>query len=59
MAQRLQQQLGVTLPKKPESVMPAPLPAEAEVFAGYPAFVSKSFVFGKGREAAHDQPEGG
>jgi hypothetical protein len=50
---------GVTLPKKPESVMPAPLPAEAEVFAGYPAFVSKSFVFGKGREAPHVQPEGG
>jgi hypothetical protein len=39
---------GITLPKRPESVMPAPLPAEAEVFAGYPTFVGKSFVFGKG-----------
>ena len=28
--------------------MPAPLPAEVETFAGYPTFVSKSFVFGKG-----------
>jgi hypothetical protein len=39
---------GETLPKRPESVMPAPLPAEAEVFAGYPTLVSKSFVFGEG-----------
>ena len=39
---------GVSLPKRPETVMPAPLPAEAEVFAGYPTFVSNSFVFSKG-----------
>jgi hypothetical protein len=39
---------GETLPKRPESVMPAPLPPEAEVFSGYPTLVSKSFVFSKG-----------
>ena len=41
---------GVTLPKRPESVMPvpAPLPPEAEVFEGYPTLVFKSFVFGEG-----------
>ena len=44
----LPQKPGVMLPKRPDSVMPAPLPAEAETFAGYPTFVSKSFVFGKG-----------
>ena len=38
---------GVTLPKRPESVMPAPLSAEAEGFRGYPTFVIKSFVFDK------------
>jgi hypothetical protein len=50
---------GVTLPKRPESVMPAPLPAEAETFAGYPTFVSKSFVFSKGSDYQRQQPEGG
>jgi hypothetical protein len=49
---------GMTLPKKPETVMPAPLPTEAEAFAGYPTLVSKSFVFGKGNDP-HDQPEDG
>jgi hypothetical protein len=39
---------GVPLPTRPETVMPAPLPAEAEVLAGYPTFVSKSIVFSKG-----------
>jgi len=39
---------GVSLPKRPETVMHVPLPAEAEVFAGYPTFVSNSFVFSKG-----------
>lgn len=39
---------GVTLPKRPESVMPAPLEAEAQIFAGYPTLVSKSFVFSEG-----------
>jgi hypothetical protein len=39
---------GVTLPKRPDTVMPAPLPTEAEAFAGYPTLVSKSFVFSKG-----------
>ena len=54
----LPQKPSVMLPKRPDSVMPAPLPAEAETFAGYPTFVSKSFVFGKRREP-HEQPEGG
>jgi hypothetical protein len=54
----LPQKPSVMLPKRPESVMPAPLPAEAETFAGYPTFVSKSFVFGKGSDP-HEQPEGG
>jgi hypothetical protein len=40
--------LGETLPKRPKSVMPAPLEAEAEIFAGYPTLVSKSFVFSEG-----------
>lgn len=48
---------GVTLPKRPEAVMPAPLPTEAEMFAGYPTLVSKSFVFGKVSDP-QDQPEG-
>jgi hypothetical protein len=39
---------GETLPKRPETVMPAPLPTEAEAFAGYPALVTKSFVFSNG-----------
>jgi hypothetical protein len=39
---------GETLQTRPESVMPAPLPPEAEVFAGYPTLVSKSFVFDEG-----------
>jgi hypothetical protein len=39
---------GETLPKRPKSVMPAPLPTEAEVFSGYPTLVSKSFVFSEG-----------
>jgi hypothetical protein len=50
---------GETLPKKPETVMPAPLPTEAEAFAGYPTLVSKSFVFGKGSDSQRQQPEGG
>ena len=40
---------GDTLPKRPETVMPAPLPGEASFFAGYPTFVSKSFVFSGGQ----------
>jgi hypothetical protein len=39
---------GETLPPRPGSVMPAPLPPEAEVFAGYPTLVSRSFVFDEG-----------
>ncbi|HEX2729668.1 MAG TPA: hypothetical protein VHM16_07930, partial [Rubrobacteraceae bacterium] len=39
---------GVTLPKRPESVMPAPLSGDAEMFRGYPTFVFKSFVFDEG-----------
>ena len=39
---------GVTLPKRPETVMPAPLAGDAEGFRGYPTFVFKSFVFGEG-----------
>ena len=35
-------------PAEPGSVMPAPLPPEAEVFAGYPTLVSRSFVFDEG-----------
>ncbi|HET7269536.1 MAG TPA: hypothetical protein VFI90_00485, partial [Rubrobacter sp.] len=50
---------GETLPKRPESVMPAPLPTEAEAFAGYPTLVSKSFEFGKGSDPQRQQPEGG
>jgi hypothetical protein len=36
---------GVTLPKRPEAVMPAP---EPEQFRGYPTFVGQTFVLGKG-----------
>ena len=38
---------GVTLPKRPDTVMPAPLSDDAEIFRGYPTFVFKSFVFGE------------
>jgi hypothetical protein len=40
---------GVTQPKRPESVMPAPLAGDAEGFRGYPTFVIKSFTFGDGK----------
>ena len=49
---------GVTSPKRPETVMPAPLPTEAEIFAA-PTLVIKSFVFGKGSDSQRQQPEGG
>lgn len=41
---------GARLPKRPETVMPAPLAGEAAFFAGYPTFVSRSFVFEGGEE---------
>lgn len=40
---------GVTLPERPETVMPAPLSGDAETFRGYPTFVIKSFVFDEGQ----------